>query len=244
MKSFRPIYILVVLLSVIAIPLSVWFTGSVEGKSSPVNQTESFLSKKLNLINPESSLPAPGSYELQKIFATPSYQVLDSQGELRPLDIYTKGKITLLTFFYERCSDADGCPYALGLFHAVKSKLEKINAVNDVRLVHISFDPDRDTPIMMAGLEKQMRGKYIPGENVEWNFLTTSSVDDLLPLINEFGQNVDVELNAETGQQTLTYQHVLKVFLIDENGYVRDIYSTYYLDAEILFNDIQTLAQE
>jgi cytochrome oxidase Cu insertion factor (SCO1/SenC/PrrC family) len=113
-----------------------------------------------------------------------------------------------------------------------------------VRLVNISFDPERDTPVMMAGLEKQMKGTSQPENRVEWNFVTTPSVNHLLPLIDAFGQNVDIELDPKTGDQTLTYQHVLKVFLIDEKGSVREIYSTSYLDAEILLNDIKTLLLE
>ena len=218
----------------------VWLAQSMHAK----NQMKYFSTDSvMSTLNKKTGMPEPGTYKLEKIFAAPTRNVLDTNGKLQPISHYTKGKITLLTFFYERCADAKGCPYAMNVFHTVKSKLEK-NKENDdlIRLVHISFDPERDTPMMMKGLEKQM--KTSNANAIEWNFLTTSSVNDLMPLIDGFGQNVDVNLDPNTGSPTLTYQHVLKVFLIDREGFVREIYSTTYLNADILLNDIKTLQME
>lgn len=240
----RFIFILTGLLLGLAMFTSVWFLAGCGEIISPNDQTESFLSEKNGLVNPGSNLPKPGTYKLERIFQVPTYQVLDIKGELQSLSKFTQGKLTLLTFFYQRCSDVNGCPYAIGVFHTVKDKLEKHKLSQAVRMVNISFDPERDTPMMMAGLEKQMMGTGAPESSVQWNFLTTTSVNHLLPLIDAFGQNVDIELDPKTGDKTLTYQHVLKVFLIDEKGLVREIYSTSYLDAEMLLNDIQTLILE
>ena len=240
----RFVFSLTGLLLGLAAFFSVWFLAGCGEIVSPKDQTESFLSESRNANKRVSGLPKPGTYRLEKIFQVPTYKVLDAQGKLQPLSNYTQGKLTLLTFFYQRCSDANGCPYAIGVFHSVKDNLEKHKMSQAVRLVNISFDPERDTPMMMAGLEKQMSGTEEPGDKVEWKFLTTNSVNHLLPLINSFGQNVDIELDPKTGDKTLTYQHVLKVFLIDEQGAVREIYSTSYLDAEVLLNDIKTLLLE
>lgn len=240
----RFVFSLTGLLLGLAAFFSVWFLAGCGEIVSPKDQTESFLSESRNANKRVSGLPKPGTYRLEKIFQVPTYKVLDAKGKLQPLSNYTQGKLTLLTFFYQRCSDANGCPYAIGVFHSVKDNLEKHKMSQAVRLVNISFDPERDTPMMMAGLEKQMSGTEEPGDKVEWKFLTTNSVNHLLPLINSFGQNVDIELDPKTGDKTLTYQHVLKVFLIDEQGAVREIYSTSYLDAEVLLNDIKTLLLE
>ena len=230
----------------LAIILSVWLLVINDTSFLNKNQTELF-SQKNTSDYPEkiSGLPSPGTYQLQKIFTVPKLNVLDTKGTLQPIEKYATGKITLLTFFYNRCSDANGCPYAMALFHQVKSKLERDEKIrNSVRLVHISFDPERDTPIMMAGLEKKSVGMDQNKQHVEWDFLTTSSVDALLPVVDGFGQNVDINMNTTTGNKTLNYSHVLKAFLIDEKGYVREIYSTNYISAEMLINDIQTLAIE
>ena len=77
----------------------------------------------------------------------------------------------------------------------------------------------------------------------EWRFLTARSVAELLPVLEDFGQDVSVETD-EHGRPTRTLHHMLKVFLIDRQGIVREIYSLAYLQPEVLYNDIRTLAME
>lgn len=192
--------------------------------------------------NVQNNLPPAGSYELHKIFKSPKHNILDSDGNTVELDNYTTGKYTLLTFFYETCADAKGCPFAISTLHALRGLLkQKPELAQHVRFVNISFDPIRDTPPMMKSLEKSMN----QGEKsnaVEWRFMTTKSVDNLMPIIDSFGQNVEIVMDTETGEETMQYQHVLKMFLIDKEGYVREIYSALDLSPEILLNDIYTLA--
>ena len=52
-------------------------------------------------------------------------------------------------------------------------------------------------------------------------------------MVDAFGQNVDVDMNTLTKDKVLSYSHVLKVFLIDEEGDVREIYSTAYISKEM-----------
>jgi len=223
--------------------LSVWLsfmnvTSITESQTVFFDQNDEVIPQDIT-----AKMPEPGTYTLHKIFAVPELQVLDSSGNSQPISQYTKGKLTLLTFFYQRCTDAGGCPYAMALFHRVKSKLDRDERLRDrMRFVHISFDPDRDTPMMMAGLEKQNASITKGKKSIEWDFLTTPSIDALLPVIDAFGQNVDIDVNALTNEKVLNYSHVLKAFLIDEEGFVREIYSTNYISKEMLLNDIQTLS--
>ena len=232
-----------IVILIVASSLSVWLffmntTSITESQTAFLGQSEDYSPQDLAV-----KMPDPGTYTLHKIFPVPELSVLDSTGTLQPISKYTKGKITLLTFFYQRCSDADGCPYAMALFHRVKSKLDRDENLRDrMRFVHISFDPNRDTPIMMAGLEKQIANLHKDKKSIEWDFLTTSSVDELLPVIDAFGQNVDIDVNALTKDKVLNYSHVLKAFLIDEEGFVREIYSTTYISKEMLLNDIETVS--
>tara|TARA_B110000977_G_scaffold124036_1_gene159005 strand:- start:3224 stop:3949 length:726 start_codon:yes stop_codon:yes gene_type:complete len=232
-----------IVILIVASSLSVWLffintTSITESQTVFLGQSDDYSPQDLTV-----KMPDPGTYTLHKIFPVPELTVLDSTGTLQPISKYTKGKITLLTFFYQRCSDADGCPYAMALFHRVKSKLDRDENLRDrMRFVHISFDPNRDTPIMMAGLEKQIANLHKDKKSIEWDFLTTSSVDELLPVIDAFGQNVDIDVNALTKDKVLNYSHVLKAFLIDEEGFVREIYSTTYISKEMLLNDIETVS--
>jgi len=48
----------------------------------------------------------------------------------------------------------------------------------------------------------------------------------------------------ENGYATRTLHHMLKMFLIDARGEVREIYTLSFLQPQVMFNDIKTLALE
>jgi len=52
---------------------------------------------------------------------------------------------------------------------------------------------------------------------------------------------VSVETDPR-GRPTRVLHHMLKVFLIDTRGVVREIYSLAYLQPDVMLNDIRTLA--
>jgi cytochrome oxidase Cu insertion factor (SCO1/SenC/PrrC family) len=60
---------------------------------------------------------------------------------------------------------------------------------------------------------------------------------------DSFGQDVRVETDA-AGRPTRAINHMLKLFLIDSSGVVREIYSLAFLHPEVMLNDIQTLLME
>ena len=112
---------------------------------------------------------------------------------------------------------------------------------DQVRLVTLSFDPVHDTP---AAMRRYANGVYAgAASGVEWAFLTTGSSRDLLPLLDGFGQDVRVERVARGGHAP-RLGHVLKVFLIDPRGMIREIYTTSYLFPDVVLNDIETLRLE
>ena len=65
----------------------------------------------------------------------------------------------------------------------------------------------------------------------------------MLPLLDRLGQDVSVETNAK-GKPTRTLNHLLKIFLIDPQLSVREIYSVPTLDQAALVNDMKTVADE
>ena len=92
--------------------------------------------------------------------------------------------MTLLSFIYSSCADPAGCPYAYVVFHNLQSRMERDPRFQDkVRLVSLSFDPERDTPELLrlyAGDNAKL------GRPVEWKFLTTPSVNELLPILDSY----------------------------------------------------------
>ncbi len=186
---------------------------------------------------PVGALPAVGTYRLERIMAVPDGTVLDSDGHERPFSRYTTGKVTLLAFIYTRCADA--CPLAYGIFQDVKARMDAIPGVNNrVRLVSISFDPQHDTPEVMRAYGGDA-GRDRKG--IRWHFLTTRSARQLRPLLDGMGQDASVLAIRPEGSDMSVLMHMLKVFLIDPHGEVREIYTSSYLLTEVVVNDIQTL---
>ncbi len=183
--------------------------------------------------------PPAGSYTLHAIMPAPDGPVLDPEGRRLQLSRFTAGKITLLSFVYTACADARGCPLAYQVFHTVRHRLAEDAELRDhVRLVSLSFDPARDTPAVM-----RRYAAGAPPSGVEWAFLTTERPRALVPLLDGFGQDVRIEVDAR-GRPAGPLAHVLKVFLLDEHAIVREIYTTAYLFPEVIMNDIKTLRLE
>lgn len=187
-------------------------------------------------------LPSPGTYVLHNIMRAPEGLVLDSDGKAHRLSDYVTGKVTLLSFIYTTCSDAKGCPLALAVLHGLESTIEKTPAYRDrVRFVSLSFDPEHDTPQVMRLYGGAHAGR---AKAMQWNFLTTRSAKELLPLLDGFGQDVSVAADPRTGKASRAFSHVLKLFLIDRKGVVREIYTTSFLLPPVMLNDIKTLLLE
>lgn len=186
--------------------------------------------------------PAPGSYQLQRIMGTPEGPVLDSDGSLHRLSEFTRGKVTLFSFIYTYCSDAKGCPLAYETLHSLRQSIARDPALRaKVRFVSMSFDPRNDTPETMRLYgDAEMRDQRA----LRWHFLTTRSGKELAPLLEGFGQDVSVAAEQPPGQRVPVLQHMLKVFLIDAHGQVREIYSTSFLQPAVLLGDIRTLLME
>jgi cytochrome oxidase Cu insertion factor (SCO1/SenC/PrrC family) len=106
-----------------------------------------------------------------------------------------------------------------------------------VRLVTLSFDPERDTPARLASA----RALHEP--RTDWAFATAPDEALLGPLLMDFGQPV-ARLRFDDGRWTGLFRHVLKVFLVDRRHRVRNVYSTGFLHPELILNDVRTVLLE
>lgn len=184
--------------------------------------------------------PPPGSYALPPIQRAADGWVLEGNRVPRRLSTYTQGALTLLSFVYTYCTDPIGCPLAYATFDTVKRGVLADAALRgQVRLVSLSFDPTHDTPQAM----RAYGGEHARATDLPWHFLTTYSTRFLKPILDDFGQDVEIELSPE-GTPTRARTHMLKVFLLDRQGRVREIYSAAFLHPEVILNDLRTLALE
>jgi protein SCO1/2 len=82
------------------------------------------------------------------------------------------------------------------------------------------------------------------GNGLRWYFLTTRSPRELSALVDGFGQDVRATIDRSSGRPRRELSHVLKVFLIDPAGFVREIYTSTFLHPRTVLNDIETLLME
>lgn len=75
---------------------------------------------------------------------------------------------------------------------------------------------------------------------VPWHFLTTASRDALAPILRAYDQTV-IEARDEDGNPVGSYSHILRVYLIDRERRLRNIYSVPFLHPDILTADLLTL---
>ncbi len=184
--------------------------------------------------------PVPGSYSLPVVKNAADGALLDSDGKSINLRELTHGRITVLSFIYTRCTAAKACPYAAGVLDRLHSlSVDDRTLAKNMRLVSMSFDPDYDTPQRLAEYSEGVREKK---SGCEWRFATAKSRVELESILAAYGQAVDKRSNANDPQGPL--YHVMRVFLIDREGRIRNIYSSGTLDPRLVLADVKTLLLE
>ncbi len=97
----------------------------------------------------------------------PGLKLMDQDGQPVSLDAF-KDKWTLLFFGYTFCPDI--CPTTLAQLRQIKSELPK-DAVDRLRVVLVSVDPNRDTPQQLKSylgyFDKQFVGLTAPVETIQ-----------------------------------------------------------------------------
>ncbi|MEO6028487.1 MAG: SCO family protein [Candidatus Binatia bacterium] len=190
------------------------------------------------VFEPQYTPPAPGTYELPVIARIEDHPVIGSDGDATMLLALTGEHLAVVAFIYTSCVEAVGCPVSHAVLHGLDRALADDPALaKRVRLVTLSFDPDRDTPAQMAAQRK------LHEPRTDWRFATTAGGEGLQRLLDDFDQPV-AKLRYEDGTWTGLFRHVLKVFLLDGQHRVRAIYSTGFLNQALVLNDLKTLAAE
>lgn len=89
---------------------------------------------------------------LDKPFEKPDLVLTDTNGKKYDLRKETKGKPTLIYFGYTHCPDV--CPLTMNNVAVAKKQLSKAQQ-DELRVVFVTTDPERDTP---AALGKWLKG--------------------------------------------------------------------------------------
>ncbi|GAB3101480.1 SCO family protein [Aestuariicella hydrocarbonica] len=183
--------------------------------------------------------PEIGTYHLPPLGTAVDGTVRDTAGQSHHLHELFDGRVVLMGFIYTQCPDMNGCPLASYVMKQVQARLLKTPSLRDqVRLISLSFDPQYDTPKIMKTYAHHFRHPEF-----DWLFLTTDSEADLAPLLQGYDQWRQ-KVYQDDGSYSGSMSHILRVYLIDRDRNIRNIYNAGFLHVDTVYNDIQTLLQE
>lgn len=184
-------------------------------------------------------LPPVGSYSLPPLGDAADGTVLDTTGRPRRLHELFADKYVLLGFIYSHCSDVNGCPLTGHVFYQIKALMQQdAELAERLKLISLSFDPRTDTPEVMALYANNFR---YAGDLGEWQFITSDSEQELAPILSAYNQSIQREVNSDGSS---SFSHILRVFLIDPEKRIRNIYNVDFLHHTLLLNDIKTLFRQ
>jgi cytochrome oxidase Cu insertion factor (SCO1/SenC/PrrC family) len=205
--------------------------GAAWGHDAPSLQDE-FVK---GVFSPSFVPPAAGSYELPAVKRVAGFVLRDSTGRSVSTGRITAGKVAVVSFIYTACPERLGCPLASRALQDLQGRLKDEGLSRDVALLSISFDPGRDGPAQLAKY-----ARVYGADPTLWRFMTAPSTRVLGDLLESYGQD-RAPVYGERGRFTGRYSHVLKVFLVDRAGDIRNVYSAGFLVPDVVVNDIKTV---
>jgi cytochrome c peroxidase len=183
--------------------------------------------------------PVAGTYKLHPLGKAGDGEVLTVNNSEKTLHDLYDDKIVLLGFVYLSCDDVKGCPLTTFVMGQIKSEIDKINDLSDnVRLLSLSFDPQRDTPSIL-----KKSSMHTGSDEQIWSLVTTKNQHMLNPILKKYSQPIQ-RIYDKDGKSTGKINHILRVFLIDKNKQIRNIYTNSFLHKDIVLSDIKTLLLE
>jgi protein SCO1/2 len=155
---------------------------------------------------------ATGLLEVGEI--VPDVALIDQNDQRKSFNDW-RGSLTLVTFIYTRCPLPDFCPLMDQNFAALQRAAAKDPALTGhVKLLSISFDPEFDTPAVLAAHAARLKA-----DPAVWTFATADRVT-IDRIAGKFGVSV-VRTPADAAQIT----HTLRTTLIDGDGRIVKFYT-------------------
>ena len=157
--------------------------------------------------------------------SAPDFSLVRSDGSEYHLN-QQHGKVVLLFFGYTSCPDV--CPTTLAELRKIDS--EAANGTNQVQVVFVTVDPERDTPEKIQ--------KYVSIFNPDFIGLS-SSESELSPIWKAYGVYREIDKSTTTATGYLV-THTARLYVIDQDGNLRLSYS-YGTATEDIVHDLKIL---
>lgn len=137
-----------------------------------------------------------------------------------------RGAAGVVTFIYTRCPLPDFCPLMDRRFAEIQAAAEADPALaGRVRLLSVSFDPEYDTPAVLAAHATRL------GARKGWHFATAPAA-----IVDRFAAEFGVNVIRETDG---TITHNLRTVVVGPDGAVAAAYSGNEWTADALVGDVR-----
>ena len=134
----------------------------------------------------------------------PDFSLIDTQGRAFG-NQNLRGHWSLLFFGYTNCPDF--CPTTLTTLAALEKRLRAAHAPVRPRVIFVSVDAKRDTPLQLA--------KYVPYFDPEFIGLTAADQPAIEAVARKLGVGVIIQPRADGGY---TVDHSGEIFVLDPEG--------------------------
>jgi protein SCO1/2 len=172
----------------------------------------------------------PPASRLAVIQPAPNFK-LTTQSD-KPLQVSDlKGNVLLVSFIFTTCSGS--CPATTSRMVQIQQELTRRGDLKDgkVHLLSITVDPARDTPQKLRDYMK-----LYDADPASWTMLT-GSADDVTKTLTAWGMWAKPAANGQM-------DHPSRVFLVDKQGRIREIYHLGFLKPAWVVEDIELLLKD
>ncbi len=171
----------------------------------------------------------PEASRLAVIDQAPDFTLIDQND--KPVRLSDqKGKVLLVSFIFTTCNGS--CPATTHRMARIQEEFHKIGLDKQgVRLVSITLDPAKDRPEVLRGYMR-----LYDAAPSSWSFLTGPPAD-VAKTIAAWGMWARPAANGQL-------DHPSRVFLVDRQGRIREIYNLDFLRLPHVLEDVQALLHE
>lgn len=160
-----------------------------------------------------------------------SYELLDTDSSAVIFPDDYKGKTTVISFIYTHCPDV--CPIITANMKNIQSELAD---TSNIRFVEITFDPERDTPSVLA------KYKELYSLDDQFSLLTgrTAEVDSLFTKLDILAEKTQID-SLQQDSSGYLMKHSNTIYIMDKQGRIRTEYPASVVPPENVTEDLQTI---
>jgi Uncharacterized protein SCO1/SenC/PrrC, involved in biogenesis of respiratory and photosynthetic systems len=168
--------------------------------------------------NPNQPVPPIDERFAQIGKEIPDFKLTNQDGKRFSLKDY-RGKAVAITFIYAQCPLPDYCIKMSANFSDLNNNVINSEYRDKIRLLTISFDPERDTPEKLKQYGLGYMGKGAKPDFTVWQ-LAVGSDKEVREVADFFGLRYEVDPNDKT-----QFNHSLRTAVIAPDGKVRKIFT-------------------